>query len=510
MTFRTLFVSIVLSSIAFFSQSGAQTKPSDKLKYGGRLIYGSLKDIATTHVFRNTISVDYNVRGLMFEGLTGLDKVGNVVPCLAKNWEISRDGLIYTFSLRPGVKFHNGKGLTSEDVKWSLDTLRDPKTRAYSLDQFTEVKSIETIDPLTVVFTLKRPFSPFTTMVATTAAPILPTGSQLPADAFPAGTGPFRFIEWQPGHSLTMKAFKEYWIPGIPYLDEILYKPITDDTVRTTALKAREVDLADEIPYSVVAEATKGKPEFVIVNNEAAVRRRIVFNTRTPPFDDVRLRQAVAFAIDKKELAAAQTWGFAKPTNQRYPSNSFWFIELKDREQDLQKAKALMAEAAYKDGFKFKVPVYPGPDVELMTILKNQLKKVGIELELDMMDWAARSNVRAEHRFTMYAGGMAARSDPNPVYYADFYSKSKQNESGYSNPEVDKALDRANVAQDPKERKRLYTDALKIIQNDVPEIFLFLGPKFIGLQPHVKGFSTGLLEDRFSHMGGGLPYTWIE
>jgi peptide/nickel transport system substrate-binding protein len=508
--FQTLVVSVVLISIAFSSQSGAQTKPADKPKYGGRLIYGSLKDIATTNVFRNTISVDYNVRGLMFEGLTGLDKVGNVVPCLARSWEVSRDGLTYTFSLRPGVKFHNGKVLTSDDAKWSVDYLRDPKNRAYYLDQFTEVKSIEATDPLTVTFTLNRPFSPFTTMVATTRAPILPAGSQLPANAFPAGTGPFRFVEWQPAQRLTMKAFKEYWIPGVPYLDEILYRPITDDTVRTTALKAREVDLADEIPYSVVAEAAKGKPEFVIIHNDAAVRRRIVFNTRIPPFNDVRIRQAIAFAIDKKELAAAQTWGFAKPTNQRYPSTSFWFIELKDREQDLQKARALLVEAGYKDGLKVKAPVYPGPDLELTTVLKDQLKRVGIELELDMMDWAAHSKIRAEHRFTLYAAGMGARTDPNQIYYADSYSKSRQNGSGYSNPEVDEMLDRANVVLYMKARKRLYTGVLKSIQRDVPEIYLYLGPKFIGLQPHVKGFSTGFLEDRFSYMGGGLPYSWLE
>lgn len=510
MIFKTLLVSVLVTSISLSSQSGAQTKPTDKPKYGGRFIFGSLKDISTTNVFRNTNSVDYNVRGLMFEGLTVLDKAGRVVPCLARSWEVSKDGLTYTFSLRRGVKFHNGKGLTSEDVRWSLDYLRDPKNGAYYLNQYADVRSIEAIDPLTVVFTLKKPFSPFITAVATTKSPILPAGSQLPPSAFPAGTGPFQFAEWQAGHHLTMKAFKEYWIPGVPYLEEILYKPITDDSVRVTALKAKDVDLADELPYQVVAEANKSKPDFNIVTSEGAVRRRIRFKTQVPPINDVRVRQALAFAIDKKELASAITWGFAKPTNQRFPSSSLWFIDLKDREQDLQMARALLAEAGYKNGFKVKVPVYPGPDMQLNIVLKDQLKKVGIELELDVMDWASFTKVREEDQYGLYAAGMGLDPDPNQVYYADLYSQSKGNGSGYSNPEVDKLLDRAKAAQDLKERKRLYTEVLKIIQNELPEIYLFLGPKFIGLQPHVKGFSTGFLEDRFSHMGGGLPYTWIE
>jgi peptide/nickel transport system substrate-binding protein len=506
----TLIISVLLGVFVFGTSVEAQPKPAEKPKYGGRLIFGSLKDISTTNPFMDTVSVDYNIRSLMLEGLTGTDIRGNIVPSLAKSWEVSKDGLTYTFALRPNVKFHNGKTLTSEDVKWSLDYLRDPKNKAYYLDQFTEVKSIETPDSQTVVILLKRPFAPFATMVATARAPILPAGSQLSANAFPPGTGPFRFVEWQSGRNLSYKAFKEYWIRGVPYLDEIVFKPIVEDNVRFTAFRAKEIDIADELHYSVVAEAKKGKADFIIEPHEAGVRRRIVFNTRMPPFNDVKIRQAIAYAIDKKELAAAQTWGFAQPTNQRYPKNSIWHIDLPDREQDPQKARALLAEAGHKDGLKVKVPVYPGPDMELTVVLKDQLKKIGIELELDVMDWAAHTKLRRNLQYTLYSAGMGARTDPNQIYYADMYSKSRQNGSGYSNPEVDQLLDKANVVHDVKERKRLYTEVLKHIQRDVPEIYLYLGDKFLGVQPYVKNFSTGFLEDRIHFTGGGLAYTWLE
>jgi peptide/nickel transport system substrate-binding protein len=193
----------VLSWIVCFPYAEAQQKQEEKPKYGGRVLFGALKDIVTTNPYRNTISFDYAVRSLVFEGLTGLDRVGNVVACLSKSWSVSKDGLTHTFSLRSGVKFHNGKGLTSEDVRWSFHYLRDPKNRAYFLDQFTDVKSIEASDPLTVVFTLKKPYSPLAASVATTMAPIVPAGSQFSPNSFPPGTGPFQFVEWQAGNHLT-------------------------------------------------------------------------------------------------------------------------------------------------------------------------------------------------------------------------------------------------------------------------------------------------------------------
>jgi peptide/nickel transport system substrate-binding protein len=502
---RTPFLVGLLFSIAVVS-GGESPVP----KVGGRLTYGSLRAITTTNPFRNTVSIDYTVRSLMFEGLTGTDAEGNIVPCLTKSWEASKDGLTYTFSLRSGVRFHNGKTLTSEDVRWSIDHVRDPKNRAYYLDQVSEVKSIDATDPLTVVFTLKKPFSPFPTMVGNTRVPILPAGSQLPADSYPPGTGPFRFAEWQPGQHLTLKAFKQYWTPGVPYLEEIVFKPITEDNVRVTALRTRAVDIADEIPYPVVAEARKGRADFNIATHEAGVRARIVFNTRIPPFNDVRLRQAIAYAVDKNEVAMGATWGFAKPTNQRYPSSSKWFIDLKDREQNLQKARALMAEAGYRDGLRVKTPVHGSPGKEVTTILKDQLKKIGIELELDVMDFASHTKVRTSHEFTLYAAGMGARIDPDQIYYVDLHSKSKQNGSGYSNPEVDQMLERTRGVHDVKERKRLFTEVLKLMQGDVPEIYLYIGPNFSGVAPHVKAYVPGFLEDRVSYIGGGLPYTWIE
>jgi peptide/nickel transport system substrate-binding protein len=148
--------------------------------------------------------------------------------------------------------------------------------------------------------------------------------------------------------------------------------------------------------------------------------------------------------------------------------------------------------------------------MELTNLLKDQLKKDGIELEHDVMDWAAHTKIRRELQYTLYSAGMGLRSDPNQIYYADMYSKSRQNGSGYNNPEVDRLLDKANEVYDPKERKQLYTEVVKYIQRDVPEIYLYLGDKFLGVQPQVKNFSTGGLEERVQYMGGGLPYTWLD
>jgi peptide/nickel transport system substrate-binding protein len=299
-------------------------------------------------------------------------------------------------------------------------------------------------------------------------------------------------------------------MPGVPYLDKITFKPISDDSVRVTALRSKEIDVADELPYSTVAEAKKSNPGYNIVAWDAAARRRINLNTRIPPFNDVRVRQAVAYAIDKKELAEGLAWGFGEPINQRYPKNSKWFINLPHRQQSLEKAKALLAEAGHKDGLRVKAPVYPGPDMEFTTVVKDQLKKAGINLEFDVMDWAAHSKLRREHKHTLYAAGMGLRPDPDQVYYADLHSKSRNNNSGYSNPEVDRLLEQARRTNDSAERKRLYIEVLKFVERDLPEIYVYMAPKFLGVQPHVKGFTTGSLEDLFYYVGGGIQYTWLD
>jgi peptide/nickel transport system substrate-binding protein len=507
---RSVGIFLVLLVLGFLPQARAETVSASRAKYGGQLIYGSRKDIAATNPFRNTSAIDYEVRSLIFEGLTGLDKEGNVVPCLAKSWEVSKDGLTYTFVLRSGAKFHNGKKLTAEDVKWSMDYMREPKNRAYLYPQLRDVRSVEAPDPVSVVFTLKAPFSPFATAVSTTRAPVIPAGSQLSPEAFPPGTGPYQFVEWQQRERLSLRAFREYWVPGVPYMEGVVFKPIIEDNVKVIALRAREIDILDEVPYSAVAEARKSKSEFHVVPYEAAFGTRIVLNTRVAPLDDVRVRQAIAYAIDKRELAEGQMWGVAKPTNQLFPAVSKWFVELKDREQDLSKARSLLAEAGFKDGLKIKAPVYPGPDMDLTVVLKDQLKKVGIELELDVMDWAAHSKRRVAKEFTVYAAGKGSRPDPDQFYYDNVHSKSPNNESGYSDPRVDQLLEKARQVYDFKERKRLYSEVLKSVQNDVPEIYLFMGPKFLGVQPYVKGFSPGSFQDKFSYMGGGLAYAWIE
>ena len=172
--------------------------------------------------------------------------------------------------------------------------------------------------------------------------------------------------------------------------------------------------------------------------------------------------------------------------------------------------RSFLAEAGYKDGFKFKAPVYPGPDMELTTVIKDQLKKAGIEMELDVMDWGAHTKIRNARQFTLYASGMGGRADPNQMYHMDLYSKSRGNNSGFSNPELDQLLDKAKEVLDFKERKRLYTEVLRIVQRDVPEIYLNMGPILIGVRPNVRGFSTGGMEERNAYMGGGLAYTWIE
>jgi peptide/nickel transport system substrate-binding protein len=501
---------LLLFSLVCFLPSATFAGEKATPRQGGKLVVGALKDIVTLHAFQDTRSWDYDVKSLIYEGLTGVDRDWNIVPTLVEKWDISKDGLEYTFHLKKGVKFHNGQPLTSADVKWSIEFIMDRKNRAHAWGQMTKVKSVEAPDPLTVQIMLNGPYSPLTTSVSTARVPIVPRNSTFSPSAYAPGTGPFRFAEYKPGQQLVLRAFRDYWVKGIPYLDEVVIRPIQESNVRITALRAGDIDFADELPYQIVEQAQAGKHPFKIAELRAGTQRRVTFNLRIPPFNDVRLRQAVALAIDKAEVAQGQAWGFAKPTNQGYPSFSKWHIDLPDTERDLEKARVLVREAGFKDGLKAKVPVYPGPDMELTTLVQGQLRKIGIEIELWVLDWASQRKAIRDKEFTLYTGGAGVRPDADHVYYDDLHSKGGRNESGYSNSQMDQLLERARAVLDFKERKEIYRQALQLVLRDAPEIYLYHGSKFLGYRPQVKGYIPGGTEDIAAYLGGGFPYTWMD
>lgn len=485
-------------------------------RYGGTLKVALWFDVTHLNPFADNRSTDDAVRSVIFEGLIDWARDLSIVPSIAESWTISRDGKLYTFKIRKGIKFHNGKDLTSEDVKWSLEYIGDSKNGAYKYSAFQVIDAIEDPDPYTIRVRLKSPLASFLSDIGTSQAPITPRGSVIERrpKTFPPGTGPFEFVEWKPSQLIRLKKNPNYWQKGVPYLDEIEMRPIPDEQIRFAALRSREVDMVDKIPFAEAKEILKGALSGLgISTGEAAGHYRLRMNVRKPPLSDVRVRQAIAYALNKQDIVEAVSWGLGKAIYWRYPRNTRWFIELEDRKQDGKRAKALLEDAGYAQGFRVNAPIHSG-SLSAGQVVKAQLEKIGVDMNLQIMDRGAYRDRIAKRDYDIVLSGGGLAPDPDSLLYDAFHSRfvNHQNESGYQNPELDRILEEARVISEFDKRKLLYTDALRVLVRDVPEIPLYTYPWIFGFRNNVKGFEAEETRGVFSFNAnkGGMPVTWID
>ncbi|MGH7845971.1 MAG: ABC transporter substrate-binding protein, partial [Candidatus Binatia bacterium] len=375
---------------------GGFVHPAEKPRRGGRLVLGMIRDISTLNPFLRTASTDQAVRSLVYETLLDFDKNGKPVPSLAQAWTVSGDGKTYTFKLRRGVQFHNGSELTAEDVKWCAQYAIHPKNAATGVTYLKNVQAVTAGDKLTVQFVLKEPEAVFLSNLATLRPfPIVPKDS-VPAatenlPGFPPGTGPFVFKEWRKEKELVLTRSKSYWQRGLPYLDEISIKPIGDPQARFAALQSGDVDMIERSPYDLVSKIINGEfPDLRATAGKYAGLRRLVFNLSAPPFDNIKLRQAVLYALDKKKYIADAFFGLGEPVNQRAFKGNPWYIELPETQPDAGKVKALLQEAGVGPDFTIAILTPAGQGVEDSDrAVQEQLVSAGINVKQTIVEWNA-------------------------------------------------------------------------------------------------------------------------
>jgi peptide/nickel transport system substrate-binding protein len=468
-------------------------------------------------------SVDHRVRSLVYENLLAYDRNLEPLPALASSWNVSPDGLTYTFTLRPGVKFHDGKPLSPDDIKWSLEYAQNPKNRANGREDLTIVEKVEVEGSGHIRVRLKSLFTPFLSAVANIQLfPVVAKGSLQPGetqrDSLPPGTGPFRFAGWKPGQELRVQRFTEYWQKSLPYLDEVHFLIVSDNTVRMNAIRAGDLDIVEEVPRVEVTRIREGKvPGIGLVIAPAGTTRRILINHCHPPFDNLKVRQALAFAIDQQEIIDGAYSGHGTPANQKIMRGNKWFIsELPERKQNLARARQLLAEAGYPDGVKATIDASLGNETELQ-IIQNQAKKVGIELSTRMHDAATNMAILAKGEYQLDTAGANAASDPDLAYYAYYHTPPAElRHSGggrtqpcYSNRRVDQLLEEARRITDFRERRRMYKELAEILYDEVPDLLIGFIPNGFAFQKSVRDFepmTTGV----YSYGNGGLLKTWID
>jgi peptide/nickel transport system substrate-binding protein len=494
-----------------------------KPKYGGLLRVGERFGSTGLDAHKNQFVYDAFHYTLMYNALTICGPLPQVrmYPDLAKSWEISKDGREYTFFLREGVKFHHGKELDSGDVKYSIERVMNPATRSPRAFAYRWIDSVSASDKHRVKIKLKESFGPFLTTLTIQNCPIIPAGWE-PTPTKPApGTGPFVLKSIVLNETTEMVRFDQYWETDektgdrLPYLDSIHTKKIVDPMVRWSALRAGDLDYIVDPPRKASIDAMKTPvPGVVVVFPQPVGNTWIWFNLSKPPFDNQLVRHAVAYAIDKNEFIRAALWGLGEAVNnQPFLSRSRMYIPVKDREHDPAKAKQLLAEAGYPKGFKTEFLEFSGQtsDVEGCEVVIGQLKNIGIEATMKVVDRAPYFDSMRKGEYQISLRGDSERLDPDDAYYLYFHSSEigKNNWPRYNNKELDTLLEKGRTTWSWEDRVPIYRKVVEILKEDLPVLYLAKSVIPCAHRDYVKGHEFGM-GTWFGYYGGGLKKVWLD
>jgi ABC-type transport system substrate-binding protein len=433
----------------------------------------------------------------LFDGLMDY-KPGTteLVPDLAESYEITNDGKTFTFKLRSGVKFHNGRELTAEDVKYSIDRVRDPATQSPGAGFFGSLDTITVIDPATIKFDLSRPDATFLHVMAINFAHVVPKEAVDAAGGDfghkPVGSGAYKMAEWTLGQRLVLEKNADYWKADAPLLDKVTFEFGQEPTVALLRLQKGEVDaLGDGIPPAQFLEV-KDDPQYAgqIVEGGQLHTGYVTMNVKTKPFDDVRVRQAVNMAINKDRIVRIIN-NRAVPANQPLPpSMPGYATDYKGYAYDVEAAKKLMADAGLADGFSTELYAYnTDPNPRIAQAIQQDLAAIGIKAELKSLAQATVIEAGGNGSAPMiWSGGMGWIADfPDP---SNFYGpilgcggavQGGWNWSWYCNEELDKLAAEADAMTDPAakaEREKKWSEIFVKLMEDAPWAPIFNEQRF--------------------------------
>lgn len=406
----------------------------------------------------------------VFEGLTRIDETGAVVPGLAESWTVSDDGLVYSFTLRDGVLFHDGTSFDSADVEFSFERAMAEDSVNAQKPYFDGIAEIETPSPTEVVITLAEPDGLFLFNMGQGDAVIVAPETAETNKSDPVGTGPFRFDRWVQGDRIVLAKADTYRDPDSVALDRITFRIIADPPAQIAALLAGDVDAVPNIGAPEALGAFENDPRFAIDVGTTEGETVMAANWRREPFDDPLVRQAIMHAIDRQAIVEGAMFGFGTPIGSHFAPHNPAYIDLTGLyPHDPERARELLAEAGYPDGFsatlKLPPPAYARRGGE---IIQAQLGRVGIEVTLEPIEWAQwLDQVFGNYDYDLT---IVSHVEPNDI---GIYARGLDYYFGYDNPAFADLIDRLDAATDPAERTALYSRAQTILGEDLASIFLF-------------------------------------
>ncbi len=433
-------------------------------------------------VAAGTKEVLFNV----YEGLVKPDSAGNLNPAIASGYTISEDGRTYTFKLREGVKFHDGTLLSADDVKYSIERCMDDGSGTALVEAYTNIESVSVPDKTTVVIQLKEEDTEFLAYMTTA---IIPASNQSP-DTVPLGTGPYKYVSRSPQENIIMERFDEYWGEAA-HIQNVVFKIIANADTITMNLKGGAVDM---YPRVTSAQAAELGEEFTIEEGTMNLVQALYLNHKTEVFQDVRVRQALCYAIDPQEIMQFVSDGKGVEIgSSMFPTFEKYFMkELNDvYNQDLEKAKALLTEAGYPEGFTFKITVPSNyqQHVDTAQILAEEFKKIGVTAEIELIEWDSwLSDVYTDRNYESTVIGVDATSLTARALLERFTTDASGNFVLYSNKDYDTAFSNAMTATDENTKTKYYKECETILANDAANVYIQDLPQLVAVNKKFAGY----------------------
>ncbi|WP_170235234.1 ABC transporter substrate-binding protein [Verticiella sediminum] len=467
-------------------------------KRGGTLDVGLAQDPLVIDPIRTGSFTERQFATPVYESLFRIDEQGATVPFLAQSHTSSDDLATWRIELREGIRFHDGTALDAEAVVANLERTRDPANRCRCLNQAQEIASVKAVDPHTVEIVLKDGNAALPTMLADAIGVMVsPTAFKASPETIgthPVGTGPFKFVEWVRGSRFVAERNPDYWQQGKPYLDRIVLRGIQNVVTNEATFQSGQTDMIFQ-PSHRFSALMKKNPKAVVLQPAGMGTDGIYMNTKAPPFDDVRVRRAVAYAMDRELLR--KTLSFDIPTLAYSPFGAGLPVAQPTEvypEFDLAKAKALVAEYGKPVRFEFQVNNTPN-NLQFAQSLQNMWKAAGIEARIQPLDQNRLVQNMTSKTFVASYFRWTGRADPHLNAYTFLHSKyadevPNSNYVGYGNPKVDELLDRGRQEADPAKRREIYAEMARVLAQDVPIAYLFNVSDAIVTSPTVHGIDV--------------------
>lgn len=432
-----------------------------------------------------TLEILFNI----YEGLYKPDSDGNLIPAVASGYTVSEDGKTYTFTLRDGIKFHNGNPVTVEDVKYSIEKCAGNGTGEPLISAFSVIESVETPDEQTIVINLSEAQDSFLAVLSTVQAAIVPADVD-DLETNPVGTGPYKFASRSLQENVILQRFDEYW--GEPAnIENVTLKVIADGDSIVMNLQGGSIDMMARL---TTTQASQLDDSFDVLEGTMNLVQAMYLNNAVAPFDNEKVRQALCYAVNKQEILDFMADGKGTPiASSMFPAfGKYYMDELNDvYTTDTEKAKELLAEAGYPDGFSFtiKVPSNYQPHIDTATVLAEQLKAVGVTANIELIEWESwLSDVYSARDFEATVVGVDASTLTAGALLGRFGSTAHNNFINYSNAEYDAAYANALAAETDEEATQYYKECETILTNTAANVYIQDMAELVAINKKYAGY----------------------